>query len=66
MKDHNMFDSEQGQTHRLLILGKLNELMKRWIVQVSIEKVRALLALVVSSTTDCGPNRESQRRRPKK
>lgn len=25
--------------NRLLVLGKLNELMKKWIVEVSIEKV---------------------------
>lgn len=40
MKEHNMFDTEEGQQHRLLILGKLNELMKKWVVKVSIEKVR--------------------------
>lgn len=40
MREHNMFDTEEGQSHRLLILGKLNELMARWIVQVSMEKVR--------------------------
>ena len=41
MKEHNMFDTEEGQSHRLLILGKLNELMKKWIIQVSLEKVSA-------------------------
>ncbi len=40
MKQHNMFDTDEGQTQRLLILGKLNELMKKWIVKVSLEKVR--------------------------
>lgn len=39
MREHNMFDTEEGQIHRQLILGKLNELMKKWIVQVSMEKV---------------------------
>lgn len=39
MKEHNMFDTEEGKKHRLLILGKLNELMKNWIIKVSIEKV---------------------------
>ena len=39
MKQHNMFDTDDGLRQRLLILGKLNELMKKWIVQVSIEKV---------------------------
>ena len=34
-----MFDTEEGKQHRLLVLGRLNELMKRWIVQVSMEKV---------------------------
>ena len=33
-----MFDTPEGRDHRLLVLGRLNELMKRWIVQVSIEK----------------------------
>lgn len=42
MKQHNMFDTEEGLRQRLLILGKLNELMKKWIVQVSKEKVRKL------------------------
>lgn len=40
MREHNMFDTDEGQQHRLLILGKLNELMKKWVVQVSVEKVR--------------------------
>lgn len=34
-----MFDTEEGLQQRLLILGKLNELMKRWVLQVSLEKV---------------------------
>lgn len=34
-----MFDTEEGLRQRLLILGKLNELMKKWVLQVSIEKV---------------------------
>lgn len=33
-----MFDTHEGQEHRLLVLGRLNELMKRWIIQTSIEK----------------------------
>lgn len=33
-----MFDTAEGRDHRLLVLGRLNQLMKRWIVQVSIEK----------------------------
>ena len=33
-----MFDTAEGRDHRLLVLGRLNELMKRWIIQVSIEK----------------------------
>lgn len=40
MREHNMFDTEEGQAQRLLILGKLYELMKKWIVKISIEKVR--------------------------
>lgn len=40
MKGHNMFDTDDGLTHRLFVLGKLNELMKKWIVQVSLEKVK--------------------------
>ena len=40
MRGHNMFDTDEGQRHRLYVLGKLNELMKRWIVGVSVEKVR--------------------------
>ncbi len=34
-----MFDTKEGQEHRILVLGKLNELMKRWIVHTSVEKV---------------------------
>ena len=33
-----MFDTAAGRDHRLLVLGRLNELMKRWIIQVSTEK----------------------------
>jgi len=40
MSDHNVFDTDEGQRHRLYVLGKLNELMQRWIVRVSTEKVR--------------------------
>ena len=40
MKGHNMFDTEEGQGHRLLVLGKLYELTKKWIFDISIEKVR--------------------------
>lgn len=39
LKEHDMFDSREGEAHRLLVLGRLNELMKRWVTQVSIEKV---------------------------
>lgn len=39
MKEHNMFDTDEGLDHRVVILGKLNQLMKKWIVQVSKEKV---------------------------
>ncbi len=38
-----MFDSREGEAHRLLVLGRLNELMKRWVSQVSIEKVVLVL-----------------------
>lgn len=38
LRGHGMFDTEEGKQHRLLVLGRLNELMKRWIVQVSMEK----------------------------
>ena len=38
LESFDMFDTSEGQSHRLLVLGRLNELMKRWIVQVSIEK----------------------------
>ena len=34
----DMFDTNEGQDHRLLVLGRLNELMKRWIIQVSNKK----------------------------
>ena len=40
LKEHGMFDSKENQDHRLLVLGRLNELMKRWITQVSLEKVK--------------------------
>jgi poly(A) polymerase len=33
-----MFDSKDGQDHRLLVLGQLNELMKKWIYEVSVRK----------------------------
>lgn len=33
-----MFDSKDGQDHRLLVLGQLNELMKKWIYRVSLKK----------------------------
>ena len=39
LKEHNMFDTQEGRDQRLLILGKLNQLMKKWIIQVSLEKV---------------------------
>ncbi len=37
-----MFDTREGEAHRILVLGRLNELMKRWVTQVSIEKVSIL------------------------
>lgn len=40
MREHSVFDTEEGRQHRLLILGKLSELMKKWLFQVGIEKVR--------------------------
>ncbi len=40
MRGHNVFDTEEGQAHRLYVLGKLNELMQRWIIRVSVDKVR--------------------------
>ena len=42
LKGHGMFDTKDGQEHRILVLGKLNELMKRWILQASMEKVSKL------------------------
>lgn len=39
MRVHDMFDTAEGQGHRMLILGQLNELMMKWILQVSMEKV---------------------------
>ena len=41
LKGHDMFDTSEGRAHRLLVLGRLNELMKRWVTQVSLEKVPA-------------------------
>lgn len=38
LEKHNMYDSNEGQEHRLLVLGQLNELMEKWIYDVSIEK----------------------------
>lgn len=38
LESFNMFDTREGQEHRLLVLGRLNQLMKRWIIQVSQEK----------------------------
>ena len=38
LESFGMFDTCEGQEHRLLVLGRLNELVKRWIVQVSKEK----------------------------
>ena len=34
--------------HRLLVLGKLNELVKSWVVKMSIEKVRSIHHLSTS------------------
>lgn len=39
LRARSMFDTKEGQEHRILVLGRLNELMKRWIVQTSMEKV---------------------------
>ena len=38
LQKYGVFDTEEGQAHRLLVLGKLNELMKKWMIDVSIEK----------------------------
>lgn len=38
LEEHGVFDTKEGRDHRLLVLGRLNELMKKWIIQVSIEK----------------------------
>ena len=38
LESFDMFDTAEGKDHRLLVLGRLNELMKRWIIQVSQEK----------------------------
>ena len=38
LESFDMFDTSEGKDHRLLVLGRLNELMKRWIIQVSKDK----------------------------
>ena len=38
-----MFDTQEGKEHRILVLGRLNEQMKKWIMQTSLEKVRAIV-----------------------
>ncbi|KAL5463445.1 hypothetical protein EMCRGX_G032340 [Ephydatia muelleri] len=38
LERYDMFDTKEGHEHRLLVLGKLNELVRRWIYQISIEK----------------------------
>ncbi|XP_078591814.1 poly(A) polymerase beta-like [Branchiostoma floridae x Branchiostoma japonicum] len=38
LKPYNVFDTEEGLTHRMVVLGKLNKLVKEWIKQVSLAK----------------------------
>lgn len=38
LKPFDVFESEQELNHRMLILGKLNSIVKQWIKDVSIEK----------------------------
>ena len=38
LESFDMFDTSEGKDHRLLVLDRLNELMKQWIIQVSKEK----------------------------
>ncbi|XP_064402827.1 poly(A) polymerase type 3-like isoform X2 [Halichondria panicea] len=38
LRSADMFDTRVGEAHRLLVLGRLNELMKRWVTQISIDK----------------------------
>ena len=33
-----MYDTQEGLSQRLLVLGRLNQLMMEWIIQVSKEK----------------------------
>lgn len=38
LKPFDVFESEQELNHRMVILGKLYELVKKWIKDVSIER----------------------------
>jgi poly(A) polymerase len=38
LQKYGVFDTKEGKEHRLLVLGKLNALVKKWIYEVSIEK----------------------------
>ncbi|XP_003386526.1 PREDICTED: poly(A) polymerase type 3-like [Amphimedon queenslandica] len=38
LQKYGVFDTPEGQKHRLLVLGKLNELVKKWIIDISKEK----------------------------
>ena len=37
---YNVFDTDEGMAHRRRVLGKMNDLVRSWIRQVSLEKVR--------------------------
>jgi poly(A) polymerase Pap1 len=47
LQKYGVFDTKEGKEHRLLVLGKLNALVKKWIYEVSIEKVRGVSVGVV-------------------
>ena len=38
LESFDMFDTAEGKDHRQLVLDRLNELMKRWIIQISKDK----------------------------
>ncbi|XP_031570130.1 poly(A) polymerase type 3-like [Actinia tenebrosa] len=38
LKPYGVFESEDELQHRMVVLGKLNEIVKQWIVDVSLQK----------------------------
>lgn len=39
LQPFNVFDTEEGMAHRLVVLGKLNDMVQKWVYDISIAKV---------------------------